>query len=110
MSSPIQKTLGSDSISSQSPCRIASRYVAWAIVVFEVPSAARDPYHHQRSLVIYFSFLRIYSSIGISRFARDFGKSYLKCIAASLSLSLPSLRRDFFGVPYFGSTVWQPSQ
>src|SRR5579859_4091905 len=31
MSSPMQKTVGSDSISSQSPCRIASRYVAWAI-------------------------------------------------------------------------------
>src|SRR3954462_393405 len=34
MSSPIQKTLGSDSISSQSPCRIASKYVARGMIGF----------------------------------------------------------------------------
>jgi hypothetical protein len=37
--------------------------------------------------------------------------AHLKCIAASLSFSLPSLRLAFSGTPYFGWTEWQvPSQ
>jgi hypothetical protein len=36
--------------------------------------------------------------------------AHLKCIAASLSFSLPSLRRAFWGMPYLGLISWQPSQ